>query len=149
MQAERPQISRAAFLLAGFAVGAFSRVMANTLHGSEIAALRRSLAETQARLADQQVFLEQSVARVDARLEAHESRLNDVPSTVQIVAAMDELLSKTMQSLNQRLGAQADSIELLKTTVAQTDGLLERVLESLDSLRQAPDGHAESQARSQ
>jgi uncharacterized coiled-coil protein SlyX len=48
-----------------------------------------------------------------------------------------------MQPLNQRLSTQADSIELLKTTVAQTDGLLERVLESLDALRPA-EGRAET-----
>jgi uncharacterized coiled-coil protein SlyX len=48
---------------------------------------------------------------------------------------MEQLLSKTMANLDERLTAQAHSIEVLKTTVSQTDGLLERVLESLDSLQ--------------
>jgi len=48
---------------------------------------------------------------------------------------MEQLLSKTMASLDDRLTTQAHSIEVLKTTVAQTDSLLERVLESLDSLQ--------------
>ena len=41
----------------------------------------------------------------------------------------------TMASLDERLSSQAQSIEGLKTTVSQTDGLLERVLESLDTLQ--------------
>jgi uncharacterized coiled-coil protein SlyX len=61
--------------------------------------------------------------------------LGEVPSTAQIVAAMEQLLSKTMASLDDRLSTQAHSIEVLKTTVSQTDSLLERVLESLDSLQ--------------
>ncbi len=48
---------------------------------------------------------------------------------------MEQLLSKTMASLDERLTAQAQSIDLLKTTVSQTDSLLERVLESIDSLQ--------------
>lgn len=140
MQADRAQISRAAILVAGFAVGALSRALADSRQGREIAALRRSLSDSEARLAEQQQEWQERLGRIEARLDEHETRLNDVPSTVQIVAAMEELLSKTMQPLNHRLSAQSDSIELLKTTVAQTDGLLERVLESLDSLRQSPAG---------
>jgi uncharacterized coiled-coil protein SlyX len=48
---------------------------------------------------------------------------------------MEQLLAKTMSSLDERLSTQAHSIEVLKTTVSQTDSLLERVLESLDSLQ--------------
>ena len=48
---------------------------------------------------------------------------------------MEQFLSKTMGSLDDRLTAQAQSIDVLKTTVSQTDSLLERVLESLDSLQ--------------
>jgi hypothetical protein len=40
-----------------------------------------------------------------------------------------------MGSLDDRLTSQAHSIDVLKTTVSQTDSLLERVLESLDSLQ--------------
>jgi len=48
---------------------------------------------------------------------------------------MEQLLSKTMASLDDRLTTQANSIDVLKATVSQTDSLLERVLESLDSLQ--------------
>jgi chromosome segregation ATPase len=109
----------------------------------EIASLRHELEDVEARLAERDAAWRQQIEQVAARLDEHEARLNDVPSTGQIVSAMEELLSKTMQSLNHRLSAQADSIELLKTTVSQTDGLLERVLESLDSLRQNPPAEAE------
>jgi uncharacterized coiled-coil protein SlyX len=37
--------------------------------------------------------------------------------------------------LDERLTSQARSIDTLRTTVSQTDSLLERVLESLDSLQ--------------
>jgi uncharacterized coiled-coil protein SlyX len=49
---------------------------------------------------------------------------------------MEELLAKATASLDERLMAQAQSIEVLKSTVTQSDELLERVLESLDLLRQ-------------
>ncbi len=151
MQADRAQISRIAILAAGFAVGAISRALANKRQAHEIIALKRALAEAQASFASRQQEWEarreaewsERFVRIEARLEEHENRLNELPSTGQIVTAMEELLSKTMQSLNQRLSAQSDSIEILKTTVSQTDGLLERVLESLDALRQ-PAGDEEA-----
>ena len=52
---------------------------------------------------------------------------------------MEQLLTKTMSSLDDRLSTQARSIEVLKTTVSQTDSLLERVLESLDTLQSYSD----------
>ena len=52
---------------------------------------------------------------------------------------MEQLLTRTMASLDDRLTTQAHSIEVLKSTVSQTDGLLERVLESLDSLQSLTD----------
>jgi uncharacterized coiled-coil protein SlyX len=146
MQAERGQFSRVAILVAGFAAGALARAISNREQAREIAALRRSLRNVEEDFAARRLILDETVARIEERLDVHESRLKDMPSTGQIVAAMDELLSKTMQSLDQRLSTQADSIELLKTTVAQTDGLLERVIESLDALRQAPDGETSAKS---
>src|SRR5690349_11369800 len=77
--------------------------------------------------------------QIESRLDEHAARLADVPSTSQIVAAMEQLLTKTMSSLDDRLSTQARSIEVLKTTVSQTDSLLERVLESLDTLQSYSD----------
>jgi hypothetical protein len=83
------------------------------------------------------------VARLDKRLDEHAARLAEVPTTPQIVSAMEQMLSKTMAatmaSLDERLTTQARSIEVLTTTVSQTDNLLEKVLESLDTLQSSGD----------
>jgi uncharacterized coiled-coil protein SlyX len=72
---------------------------------------------------------------LEARVEEQSAKLAEVPSTDQIVDAMEQLLARTMTSLDDRLTTQSRSIDVLKTTVSQTDSLLERVLESLDSLQ--------------
>lgn len=97
--------------------------------------LKRSLAGLEARLQERETADATRFAQVESRLEEHTARLADVPSTGQIVAAMEQLLARTMASLDERLTTQANSIDVLKATVSQTDGLLERVLESLDSLQ--------------
>jgi chromosome segregation ATPase len=97
--------------------------------------LKNSLADLQTRMADRDAASGQRFTQIETRLEEHAAKLSEVPSTAQIVAAMEQLLSKTMASLDDRLTTQAHSIEVLKTTVSQTDSLLERVLESLDSLQ--------------
>jgi chromosome segregation ATPase len=100
---------------------------------------KRSLESLEARLQAREAADEARFAQVESRLDDHAAKLADVPSTSQIVAAMEQLLTKTMLSLDDRLSTQAHSIEVLKTTVSQTDSLLERVLESLDSLQTLSD----------
>jgi chromosome segregation ATPase len=97
--------------------------------------LKRSIADLESRLEAHESTDASRFAQVETRLDEHAVKLADIPSTAQIVAAMEQLLSKTMTSLDERLTTQAHSIEALKTTVTQTDSLLERVLESLDSLQ--------------
>ena len=97
--------------------------------------LKKSLASLESRMPAQDSATAQRFTQVETRLEEHAAKLSEVPSTAQIVSAMEQLLSKTMASLDERLTTQAHSIEVLKTTVSQTDSLLERVLESLDSLQ--------------
>ncbi len=103
------------------------------------AELKSALAELEARiegrLAAQEAAQTARFSSLEAKLKDHDARLADVPSTTQIVTAMEQILARTMSSLDERLNSQARSIDTLKTTVAQTDGLLERVLESLDSLQ--------------
>lgn len=140
MQAERARLPRAAILVAGFAAGALARMLSS--RNQQVSALKRSVAALEARCARQQAELEERVQRAETRLDEHDARLKEVPSTGQIVSAMEDLLGKSMHGLNQRLAAQAEAVDLLKTTVSQTDALLERVLESLDSLRQEPSGAA-------
>jgi hypothetical protein len=128
-----------------FAAGVAAAAVALPLRkraGADAAAiedLKKSVADLEARIQAQQAANTDRVARVEARLEEQAAKLADVPSTSQIVSAMEQLLSRTMSSLDERLTTQAHSIEVLKTTVSQTDSLLERVLESLDSLQSYPE----------
>jgi uncharacterized coiled-coil protein SlyX len=101
--------------------------------------LKRSIADLAGRMEAQESANATRFAQVETRLDEHAAKLGNIPSTAQIVAAMEQLLSKTMTSLDERLTTQAHSIEALKTTVTQTDSLLERVLESLDSLESYTD----------
>jgi chromosome segregation ATPase len=101
--------------------------------------LKRSIADLESRLEAHESADATRFTQVEARLDEHAVKLADIPSTAQIVGAMEQLLSKTMTTLDERLTTQAHSIEALKTTVTQTDNLLERVLESLDSLQMYTD----------
>jgi len=135
-------IPRVAIFLAGVAAGAItnSRRQGGGVADPAVARdLKQSLSDLEARLetriAAQETSAVDRFIQIEARLDEHAAKLADVPSTSQIVAAMEQLLTKTMSSLDDRLTTQAHSIEVLKTTVSQTDSLLERVLESLDSLQ--------------
>jgi uncharacterized coiled-coil protein SlyX len=96
---------------------------------------KNALANLEVRIARQETASTGRFTQMEVRLDEHSAKLADVPSTSQIVSAMEQLLSKTMSSLDERLTSQARSIDTLRTTVSQTDSLLERVLESLDSLQ--------------
>ncbi|MFB3827167.1 MAG: hypothetical protein ACE15B_10375 [Bryobacteraceae bacterium] len=134
MQAERAQIPRFAFLLAGVAAGTAVRLLVSGPR--ETASLRRQVADLRAEIARREAERDRRFESIENRLAEHDAALATVPSAAEIGAAVEAALSRTMLNLDQRLTAQAESIDLLKTTVAQTDSLLERVLESLDSLRQ-------------
>jgi len=101
--------------------------------------LRKAAADLEARLVAQESAAANRFTQVESRLDEHAVKLAEVPSTAQIVAAMEQLLLKTMSALDGRLTAQANSIEVLRTTISQTDNVLERILESLDSLQTDPE----------
>ncbi len=130
--------SFAAFLTcvaAGAAAGAAAafagrgNTCADRTAASEIPGLRAEIAR-----------LDERLATAETRLEDQAQRLSELPSTTQIVAAMEQTLSRAMSGLDDRLLSHARSIDTLKITVGQTEGLLERVLESLDSLHAANEG---------
>jgi hypothetical protein len=130
-------VPRIAIFLAGVAAGALT-LSRRERGGAEPAVtedLKNSISRVESRLAAQDLANTERFTHIEARLNEHAGKLAEVPSTAQIVAAMEQLLSKTMATLDDRLTTQAHSIEVLKTTVSQTDSLLERVLESLDSLQ--------------
>jgi len=97
----------------------------------------RLSAQIESRLAAQEAASAERLNEITARLDEHTAKLAEVPTTPQLVSAMEQLLAKTMTSLDDRLATQARSIEVLTTTVSQTDNLLEKVLESLDTLQPA------------
>jgi uncharacterized coiled-coil protein SlyX len=128
-------VPRAALLLAGLAAGAMTRIF-KSADDRELALLKQSVSQLEARLANQEALQDNRLQQLEAKVADHEQRLTDVPSTGQIVAAMESLLSKTMASLDARLSGQAHSIEVLNSTVSETDELLQKVLESIDRLKQ-------------
>jgi hypothetical protein len=145
MSPNRDYLPRIAIFLAGVAAGALTGVRRDrgAAAGMEPATareLKSSLADLDIRLTAQDSASARRFTRVEARLDEHAAKLSEVPTTAQIVAAMEGLLAKTMASLDERLTTQAHSIEVLKTTALQTDSLLERVLESLDGLQTYNDG---------
>jgi len=132
---------RFAIFLAGVAAGALARRDRGTsatagLDPNAVQDLKQSLlSEVESRIGALDAANISRFTQIEARLEEHTAKLAEVPTTAQLVSAMEGLLAKTMSSLDERLTTQAHSIEVLKTTVSQTDSLLERVLESLDSLQ--------------
>jgi chromosome segregation ATPase len=130
-------VPRVAIFLAGVAAAALSmpRRERDGAAAGALEDLKKAHADLQERLSGRESADAARFAQIETRLEEHAARLADVPSTSQIVAAMEQLLTKTMATLDDRLSSQARSIEVLKTTVSQTDSLLERVLESLDTLQ--------------
>jgi hypothetical protein len=132
-------LPRAAIFLAGVAAGALTISRKGGGGGAATEELKTALANLGTRVDAQESALSERFTRIEARLEEHANKLAEAPTTAQIVAAMEQLLSKTMASLDERLTTQAHSIDILKSTVSQTDGLLERVLESLDSLQSFTD----------
>ncbi|HTS25673.1 MAG TPA: hypothetical protein VMH81_07355 [Bryobacteraceae bacterium] len=132
---------RIALFLAGVAAGAWclARKKGARPDPKAIEELRKAAAELEARLLAQETAAAERFLQLESRLDEHAARLAEVPSTTQIVAAMELLLVKTMGALNDRLSSQGRSIEILKTTVSQTDRVLERILESLDSMHPQPE----------
>jgi uncharacterized coiled-coil protein SlyX len=130
-----------AAFLAGIAAGVLTagRREGSGLDPAVTLEIKRALANLETRIATQETASTGRFAQIEVRLEEHTAKLADMPSTSQIVSAMEKLLARTMSSLDDRLTSQARSIDTLKTTVAQTDSLLERVLESLDSLQSFTD----------
>ncbi len=132
-------IPRVAIFLVGMAAGAIAGGRRGRAPKQEIGELKATLAELESRLRAHERDTGIRFDQLEATVDQHESRLAEIPSTQQIVGAMEQLLAKTMTSLDERLAAQSHSIDVLKTTVSQTDDLLERVLESIDALQPAQD----------
>ncbi|GEM_PF-1056639 len=122
-----------------------TRLAAIENHGAQRApteATHNNSAETLAAVATLEATVASLTTRYDSRLSTlethvndHEAKLKELPTLAQVVSTMEEMLSSTMSGLDQKLSDQVKSIEVLKTTVAQSDELMERVLDSIYSLQ--------------
>jgi uncharacterized coiled-coil protein SlyX len=111
-------------------------------HASGTEAPHNNSAETLAAVASLEATVASLATRCDNRLvtlethiKDHEAKLKELPTLAQVVSTMEEMLSSTMSGLDQKLSDQVKSIEVLKTTVSQSDELMERVLDSIYSLQ--------------
>src|SRR5438552_8381648 len=104
-------IPRAALFLAGAAAAALTipRRQVRETDPAALAELKKAVAQLESRLQARESADIGRIERIESRLEEHSAKLADVPSTSQIVAAMEQLLSKTMASLDERLTNQARS----------------------------------------
>jgi chromosome segregation ATPase len=109
------------------------RGSANTL--AAIAALESSVAGLAAQYHGRLAEVEGRISNHEVRLGDHDAKLKETPTLAQVVSTMEEMLSSTMSGLDNKLSEQVRSIEVLKTTVAQSDELMERVLDSIYSLQ--------------
>ncbi len=94
-----------------------------------------AVASLEARMASLTNRYDGRLAALETHVSAHDAKLKELPTLAQVVSTMEEMLSSTMSGLDQKLTDQVKSIEVLKTTVAQSDELMERVLDSIYSLQ--------------
>jgi len=126
---------------------------------SNISTLRGQLAEvtqivmthmTQP-VADVQTIGDQIVARVEQNIEPLGLRIADVEGTLQDLsnrsAALQENLAADLNAIEQNLAQHATAIDSARTSMAQTDDLVERVVEALELLQSSVlDQHEERAA---
>ena len=117
-------------------------IESNGVQHTPTEAAHNNSAETLAAVASLEATVASLTTRYDSRLSTlethvkdHEAKLKELPTLAQVVSTMEEMLSSTMSGLDQKLSDQVKSIEVLKTTVSQSDELMERVLDSIYSLQ--------------
>ena len=93
-------VPRIAIFLAGVAAGAFTLSRRERTEGVLNPAvtndLKDSISRVEERIKSQETANADRFEKIETRLEEHAGKLAEVPSTAQIVAAMEQLLSKTM-----------------------------------------------------
>jgi hypothetical protein len=98
-----------------------------------IAALESSVATLSERYDGRLAAVESRIGDHDAKLTDHDVKLREMPTLEQVVSTMEQMLSSTMSGLDNKLSEQLRSIEVLKTTVAESDELMERVLDAINN----------------
>ena len=117
---------------------------------SDVNTLRGQLAEVSGRIVDAQGRMaqpiaevrsmgDQIVARVEHTIEPIGRRIADVEGTLQDLsnrsAALQENLAADLSGIEQSLATHAAAIDSARTAIAQTDDLVERVVEALELLQ--------------
>jgi len=102
-------------------------------------------------VADVQAIGDQTVARVEQTIEPLGLRIADVEGTVHDLsnrsAALQENLAADLNAIEQNLAKHAAAIDSARTSMAQTDDLVERVVEALELLQSSVlDQHEERAA---
>ena len=130
-------VSGIAIFLAGVAAGALTMGRRRELRESDsaVAGLKQSIVKLETRLSAQESTVADRVQQMGARLDEQGAQLAEIRSAPEVIRTMEQILAWSMASLDDRLSNQAHSIEALRATISETDILLERVLESLDSLQ--------------
>jgi hypothetical protein len=118
-------VKRVAFFLAGLAVAAITLPWRERggMDPATTDKWKRSLAGLETRPQTREAADAARFTRVEIRLEEQIAKPAVVPSTGQIFAVMEPLLSKTMTSLDDRLNHWRTP-SLRKTTISRTDSLL-------------------------
>ena len=106
--------------------------------------LAQSVAELQKRLDSAPLPAEAASERIDAvsrRVEQLEQRLEQlvgeapaVPPIDQILAAVEHMVAMKIAGLDERLSDQVHAIELLRNASTQTDALLQKLIQAVESL---------------
>ena len=86
-------------------------------------------------MAAQYSTLLKRIASLETLVAEHDAKLRHVPSTQQIVDAMDQVFERGATALHARFAEQTRALENLQAVVSQTDELLEKVLDSIYSLQ--------------
>ena len=126
-------------------------------HEAAETALRAEIRELETRLNATVSRLEQAIAQVAERItglerliEASGGRVEQVEQAMatihQDTAVLRDTVSEDFHMFEVALRQQAASVESTRTAVAQTDDLVERVVEALESLQTAVLDHADDRA---
>jgi methyl-accepting chemotaxis protein len=124
------------------------------VHQQADAALRAALAEVESRLTGRLERFEQSLEEVKERLARIELLLQTtvdragllehaVDSALEDTATLRENVSGDLGLLDRSLKSQAATIESVRTAAAQTDDLVEHVVEALESLQSVVLDHSD------
>ncbi|MGA2196784.1 MAG: protein kinase [Bryobacteraceae bacterium] len=114
----------------------------NTLRG-QLAEVGSRIVEVEGRLAqpiaEVRAMVDQIVARVEHAIEPLGRRIADVEETLQQLsnrsAVLQENLAADLNGIEQSLAQHAAAIDSARTAMAQTDDLVERVVEALELLQ--------------